>query len=278
VQVGVGLPTTTPATPPQLVLEWAARADSGPFSSLAVLDRVTYDGYDPLIALTAAAAVTTRVQLATTVLVGPLRPRGVLVKEIVSLNELSGGRLTVGLAVGARIADYEAAGVPFGGRARRLEEQLALLRGLSEAVGIGPTGERRAGPELLVGGLAAGAFERAARYADGYVHGGGPPRAFASAATRARAAWRALDRPHEPRLWGHAYFALGGAEAGAAYLRDYYAFAGAFAERIAAGILTTPAAIRDLVRAYADAGCDELVLFPTGADAEQLEHHAEALA
>ena len=48
--VGVGLPNTTPGTDGELLLDWARRADEGPFSSLAVLDRVLYDSWDSLTA------------------------------------------------------------------------------------------------------------------------------------------------------------------------------------------------------------------------------------
>jgi hypothetical protein len=131
-----------------------------------------------------------------------------------------------------------------------------------------------------VGGGDASAFARAARHADGYVHGGGPPRAFAAAAGRARAAWLDAERPGRPRLWGQGYFALGDAatrELGAAYLRDYYSFTGGFEERIAAGNLTTGTAVKGFLRAYEDAGCDELVLFPTVSRLDQLERLADLL-
>jgi hypothetical protein len=62
------------------------------------------------------------------------------------------------------------------------------------------------------------------------------------------------------------------------YLRDYYAFTGPFAERVASGILTTPQAIAQFLRGYEEAGCDELVLFPTLPDLTQLERLAEVLA
>jgi len=123
-----------------------------------------------------------------------------------------------------------------------------------------------------------------ARYADGYVHGGGPPRAFAGAVSRARAAWIDLGRPREdgrPRLWGQGYFALGGeaeVEAGAHYLLDYYAFTGPFAEKIAAGNLTSPQGVNEFVRGYEEAGCDELVMLPTVADIAQLDRLAEVLS
>ncbi|HEU4943322.1 MAG TPA: LLM class flavin-dependent oxidoreductase, partial [Gaiellaceae bacterium] len=139
-------------------------------------------------------------------------------------------------------------------------------------------GPARDGIELLVGGLSGQAFSRMARYGDGYVHGGGPPRAFASAAARAEAAWRDLGRPGRPRLWGQGYFCFGDAEQGNAYLRDYYAFTGPFAERVVAENLTSGRALKDFVRGYEEAGCDELVLFPTVPVAEELDRLAEALA
>ena len=65
---------------------------------------------------------------------------------------------------------------------------------------------------------------------------------------------------------------------GGDYLRDYYAFTGPFAEKIAAGNLTSARAVKDYVRGYEEAGCDELVLFPTVADIDELERLQEALA
>ena len=272
--VGVGLPTTTPGADGALVVEWAKRADAGSFTSLAVLDRLAYESFEPFTALAAAAGVTSRVRLATMVAAGPLRPTALLAKQAASLHALSGGRLTLGLAIGARVEDYEAAGVDHRDRGRRLAEQLAYVRGRVEEERVGPS---REGIELLVGGGSGPAFARMARYADGYAHGGGPPRAFAGAAARAEAAWRDLGRPGRPHLWGQGYFALGDVEAGNTYLRDYYAFTGPFAERVVAANLTSARAVKDFVRGYAEAGCDELVLFPTVSDLSELDRLAEAV-
>ena len=274
-KVGVGLPTTTPGPDGALLLEWARRADAGPFSSLAVLDRLVYDSFEPFAALAAAAAVTARVRLATMIAIGPLRATALLVKQAASVHALSGKRLTLGLAVGARVEDYDAAGIEHRGRGRRLSEQLAYLRGGFDGDRIGPA---REGIEVLVGGASGQAFSRMARYADGYAHGGGPPRAFAGAAGRANAAWKDLGRPGRPLLWGQGYFALGDVKRGNAYLRDYYAFTGPFAERIVAANLTSARAIKDFVRGYEEAGCDELVLFPTVGDVSELDRLAEAVA
>jgi alkanesulfonate monooxygenase SsuD/methylene tetrahydromethanopterin reductase-like flavin-dependent oxidoreductase (luciferase family) len=273
--VGVGLPTTTPGATGELVLEWARRAEAGPFSSVAVLDRVAYDSFEPFAALAAAAGVTSRIRLATMIAIGPLRPTGLLAKQAASVHQLSGGRLTLGLAVGARTEDYETAGMEHRGRGKKLAEQLAYIRGGVDGDRVGPS---REGIELLVGGLSGAAFSRMARYADGYAHGGGPPRAFASAAARAEAAWKDLGRPGRPQLWGQGYFTFGDVERGQAYLRDYYAFTGPFAEQIVAANPTSAAALKDFVRGYEEAGCDELVLFSTTPNIEELDRLQEALA
>ncbi len=274
------MPTTVPGTDGALLLEWARRADNGPFSSLGVLERILYDSYDPLVALAAAAAVTSRVRLATMIVIGPLRNAALLAKAAASIDALSGGRLVLGVAVGAREDDYTTTGADYHTRGRRLVELIATLRDTWEDGTIGPRSARTTGPELLIGGLSDQAFARVARYADGYVHGGGPPKAFARAADKARAAWTDAGRPGMPRLWAQGYFALGddAQEAGAKYLRDYYAFTGPFAEKVVAGMLTTPQAVAQFVRGYAEAGCDELVLFPAVADLAQLDRLADALA
>jgi alkanesulfonate monooxygenase SsuD/methylene tetrahydromethanopterin reductase-like flavin-dependent oxidoreductase (luciferase family) len=274
VRIGVGLPNGIPGTPGPLLVEWARRADGGPFTSVGVVDRLAYDSHEPMAALAAAAAVTERVRLVSMVIIAPLRATATLAKEAATIDALSDGRLTLGVAVGARTEDYEAAGVPHRDRGRRFEDQLAELRDLWEG-GPGP----KASPELLVGGTSDAAFARAARYADGYVHGGGPPRAFARAADRARAAWTDLGRPGTPALWGQSYFALGpdAEERGTAYMRDYYAFTGPFAEKIVEGLLTTPQDVAAQVRGYAEAGCDELVLLPAVSDPKQADRLADVV-
>jgi alkanesulfonate monooxygenase SsuD/methylene tetrahydromethanopterin reductase-like flavin-dependent oxidoreductase (luciferase family) len=121
-EIGIGLPGTRGS----LVLDWARRADSGPFSSRGIIARLLYTNYEPLVTL--AAAVTERVRLMSTVLITPLRGAGVLAKEAASVDALSGGRLTLGLGVGAREDDFQAAPASFHDRARRFEEQLDFMR------------------------------------------------------------------------------------------------------------------------------------------------------
>ncbi len=280
-RVGIGLPTTTPGATGDLLREWARRADAGPFAGLGTLDRVVYGAYGPFAALAAAAAVTERIELVTMIVIAPIRSAALLAKQAASVHALSDGRLTLGLSTGARPDDYTATATDGRGRGRRFDDQLEAIRVAWEDAAEIPTLPDGRAPAVLVGGGAGVAFARMARMADGYVHGGGPPRAFASAAAKALAAWVDLGRPGRPRLYGQAYFALGSQRdvaAGAEYLRDYYAFTGPFAEKVAAANLTTPAAVRDFIRGYDEAGCDHLVLLPTVSHLDQLDRLADVLA
>ena len=276
-EIGVGLPNAVPGADPAMVVEWARRADDGPFASLGTVDRVLYDNIEPMVALAGAATVTSRVELVTCILIAPLRERSTLAKQAISLDVLSGGRFTLGMAIGARADDY---GVNefHGHRGDRLTDQVTELRALWDDGRLTPSVARRPRPRLLVGGSSGPAFARMARLSDGYLHGGGSSRAFARAAAQARAAWADAGRPGAPELWGQAYYALGDAgDAGRRYLLDYYAFTGPFAQRIADGLLTTPLELRELVGGYADAGCGHLILLPAVAEATQLDRLADAL-
>lgn len=278
-QIGVGLPSGVPGASGKLILTWAREAEAGPFSSLGVIDRLVYDSYEPLTTLAVAAGATQRIKLATTIIASPLHNTTLLAKATASLDALSGGRLILGLAIGARQEDYLASGVNYHTRGSHLNEQLATLYAHWEDEYNGPRTHTPAGPPLLLGGLSDPVFSRVARYTSGYIHGGGPPRAFLRAADKARAAWSDAGRPGQPLLWGQAYFAFGDTaiEAGTAYLKEYYAFTGPFADRIAAGLLTTHQSIAQFIRGYAEAGCDELVMLPTYPALDQLTRLSEIL-
>lgn len=280
--VGIGLPVTVPGASPEELTGWARSAEAAEFASVATLDRIAYPNYDPLIALAAAAAVTTRIRLATTVLLGPARGDGaVLVKQIMSLHRFAGDRLTLGLAVGARPQDYEAAGEPFHRRGRRMESLVGRLSAAFADQGPAAIGPPSPGgrPQMLLGGHSDTAIARAARVADGWISGGSSGESFSARAERVRKAWADAGRDGEPRIVALTYFALG-PQAGQhvqATLGPFYAGTGPYGARAIAEALTTSHAVLDAVYQHADAGCDELVFMPCSSGADQVARLRAAL-
>src|SRR3954462_5192532 len=127
--IGIGLPNAVPGVDRTGIVEWARRAEAAGFSSLGTLDRIAYGNYESFVALAAAAAVTERVRLVTDILIAPLRSNtALLAKQATTIDQLSNGRLTLGLAVGGREDDYELSGVDFKGRGRLFDRQLDELQ------------------------------------------------------------------------------------------------------------------------------------------------------
>jgi alkanesulfonate monooxygenase SsuD/methylene tetrahydromethanopterin reductase-like flavin-dependent oxidoreductase (luciferase family) len=277
--IGIGLPNAVPGAPGARLVEWARRADARGFSSLGAIDRIVYDNYEPLTALAAAAAVTERIGLCTAVLLAPLRTNATeLAKQALSVNALSGGRFTLGVGLGAREDDYEASGVELAGRGKRVD---AMLERIREVWGGGEIGPGVAGaPGLIVGGHTDASFRRAARFADGWIAAGSGPEQYEEGARKAKAAWLDAGRQGEPRTMALAYFSLGDSakEDARAGLGDYYAWLGEeVAEMIVAGAAKSEEAVKGQVAAYETAGCDELILFPSSSDPDQVDLLADAV-
>lgn len=283
-KTGIGHPGTIPGVKGQFILDWARRADAGPFSSLGSLDRLVYPNYDALITLTAAAAVTQRIRLITTVLLVPLHNAGVLAKQAASLDAISNGRLTLGVGIGGRDDDFRAAPEPMHGRGKRFEEQLNTLtrawsgQPLAEDIGpIGPAPVRPGGPELLIGGNSPAAIQRVGKWGDGFISGGAPPPMARQGFELAEQAWKEARKPGKPRFVAGMYFGLGpnAAERAGAYIRNYYAFMGPMAEQIANNVASTPEAVKGALQAFADVGVDELICWPTIPELDQIDYLAD---
>src|SRR4051812_9537888 len=175
-EVGIGLPATIPEVTGHQGIDWARRADEAGLLSLGTIDRIAYGNYEPLSALAAAAAVTERIKLATTIAILPYRNAAVSAKQAATIHHLSGGRFVYGVAVGGRPDDFEVAGATFGDRGRRFDRMLQQTKEIWAGDEVGP--KLDIPPQLMIGGLADAAFRRAAEYGDGWIMGGGPVEQF----------------------------------------------------------------------------------------------------
>ncbi|WP_042377381.1 LLM class F420-dependent oxidoreductase [Streptacidiphilus melanogenes] len=140
------------------------------------------DWLDPLLALSFAAAVTSRIELATGVLLLPEHNPVVVAKQAATLDVLSAGRFSLGVGAGWSAEEFAALGVPFSGRGRRTDEYLAAMRTLwseepasfegeftrFEAIRVNPKPLRGGRLPVLAGGNSDTALRRAATVADGW--------------------------------------------------------------------------------------------------------------
>jgi alkanesulfonate monooxygenase SsuD/methylene tetrahydromethanopterin reductase-like flavin-dependent oxidoreductase (luciferase family) len=283
--IGIGLPSVVPGATRSDLIDWARDAEDAGFSTLGTIDRIVYPNYEPLIALSAAAAVTERIRLATDVMLGPLRVNAAMVaKQILSLDALAGGgRAVLGIGLGAREDDFEISGVDTSTRGAWLDRALEKIRAiwngdgdLESKVGPRPTGD---GPTLLVGGYVDASIRRAAKFGDGWTQGGSGPDAFLEDKKKLDEAWSEAGRDGSPRTMALVYFSLGpNAEENAqSSLGSYYAWLG---DEGAEGIVGSAAKDADTVKGYISNfeqyGCDELIFFPSSSNPDQVGLLADA--
>src|SRR5438132_14277641 len=126
-KIGIGIPNSIPGTEGKLLLDWARRAEALGFSALSTIGRVVYPSFEELTTLAAAAGATERIGLLTGVLLEPTREPVLLAKAAASLDQLSGGRLVLGMSVGGRADDFEATGTSLSNRGKRFDRDLELM-------------------------------------------------------------------------------------------------------------------------------------------------------
>lgn len=279
--IGLGLPIADPAA----LLDWAQRAESGPFSTLGLLDRLVFDNPEPLVALAMLAGATSRIKVQTEVLIAPLREPTLLAKQAATLDRMSGGRFVLGLGVGGRADDHEASATDMRTRGRRLDEQIAIMRRLwagepySDTCGpVGPAPLRAEGPELLFGGFQPAALDRVGRWGGGFLAAAAPSWAGGLFDT-VRRSWKEHGREGEPRIVAQVNAALGGdalIDQARSAMSAYYEFSGR-ADQMVAGMLTTPDQIRTAIAQFEDLGADEVMLYCYGTEADQVDRIAEAI-
>jgi alkanesulfonate monooxygenase SsuD/methylene tetrahydromethanopterin reductase-like flavin-dependent oxidoreductase (luciferase family) len=280
-KIGMGLPAAVPGADPTTLGEWAETAEKLGFCSLGVIDRLVYDNLDPLVALAAAAARTERVELLTTVLNVPYRQNAVvLAKQLASVDLLSGGRLTAGLALGGWPEDYQASELPRRELGAAMDAMVATMLEVWDGKVSGASGPMPAlepdRPGLLFGGLVPASFARAAAVGQGWIAPSFGIQQLTDGVDSIRKAWDRIGRPGRPRVVTVRYFCFGaGADEHAEhYLRHYYLD---YAHLVKADTPTTPEHLDAELRRLRDGGADDVVLMPCTDDVTQVELAAEVL-
>src|SRR5688572_30828595 len=185
-QIGFCFVNAAPQVNSSYVADFARKCEEIGMHSFWVIDRIAYDNLEPLSVLAAAAAVTNKIRLGTSVLLAATRHPSILAKAAATLDFISAGRLILGIGVGNREKDFAAVDVPFDHRGSRVEESIRLLKKFwtgepvshrgrffaADSLSVGPKPVQSPHPPIWMGGGGTeSALKRIARVADGYICG-----------------------------------------------------------------------------------------------------------
>jgi alkanesulfonate monooxygenase SsuD/methylene tetrahydromethanopterin reductase-like flavin-dependent oxidoreductase (luciferase family) len=174
VRLGVNVPNFGPGTNPDVLRRWALTVEGLGFDLLMVSDHIAVTPdvaeqypapfYEPFTTLSWLAGLTRGIRLGTTVLIVPYRHPLLIARMAANLNDLSGGRLVLGVGVGWAREEFGALGVPFRDRGRLTDEYLRAIR----AAWQDETDYRGGHIPLWIGGNSDAALRRAVRLGDAW--------------------------------------------------------------------------------------------------------------
>ncbi len=300
---GLAVENFTPMTKApdvEAIVAYARRAEQLGFQSLWAWDHMflgtkrPFPFLESLTTLTVLATATESVELGTGVLVLPLRNAAVLAKTAATLDIVSRGRLTLGMAVGWYEREFDACGVPFRQRGRIFEESLALMRAFwsgeavsGEARGVPfrnavmlPTPSPRPRPKLLVGGYVDKVLKRVAERSDGWLTYFYAPDAFRHAWGRIRGfAERAGRDPDELENVAQLVLCIDDSFEAAdrrarQYIDDYFDLPAWSESTAESAIRGTPEQCAEQIAEHVAAGVQHICLVPYGYEPEQVERFA----
>ncbi len=280
-RVGVVFPQLEIGNDPDTIATFAREVEALGYTHLVAYDHVlgaqrdrpggwtgVYDEtsafHEPFVLFAYIAAVTTWLELAPAVIVLPQRQTALVAKQAAALDVLSRGRLRLGVAIGWNAVEYEALGEDFASRARRIGEQIALMRRLwtEEVVsfsgrwhtvaraGLNPLPVQRPIP-VWMGGAAEPAMKRIARLADGWFTFAQPTDAGRAQIARMKEYLRAAGRdPDAFPIEGRVNTLKGGPEDWAATAAGFRAMALSHLEVNLMGAGRSPAEHLDVLRRF----------------------------
>jgi probable F420-dependent oxidoreductase len=295
IAVGISLPHRSPdPIPVSVVRHVAQRAEELGFHDLWVSNN-TIDEigcFDSWTALSYAAALTQTIRLGVSVMVLPTYHPVHVAHVVATLDQLSGGRTTLGVGLG-RVAEYELFQVPADGRIRRFTESIELIRTLwtgdhvtfdgeiyrASGASLGTRPAQQPAPPIWLGGGHPDALRRAARLGDGWMGAGGSSTAsFADAVPVLRAALDDEGRdparfPISKRVFVsvHDRAEVARTEVERWFVEGYRN--PALIE--SSGVFGTPDMVREQLASLVAAGATHLLLDPVTRHAEQLEALAD---
>ena len=291
-QFGVTVPNNWGIEDVKEALAFGPLAEELGFDSVWVMDHLFNNGYirerlddkpyyHPLATLSYLAATTSRVLLGTSVLVLPYHNPVELAKYTATLDQMSGGRVTLGVGVGAMTEEFEALGIPMAERASLTNESIRVMKELwtnhaptyhsqrwnFDDLRFAPKPVQQPHIPLWIGGASPGALRRAARLGDGWHPSGLSPEEYAAGKRRVSEMAEQAGRESNSLTWSARVEveATGGPSSDRAANRA----------RIPGGDLEQTALA---IAAYRDAGVEHMTLALNTGDVERIRSLMESLA
>ena len=286
-KIGMTLPVMEPDLSRQDLEDWTLRVDAGPWSHIALGERILFPNPEFISTLSAVAAWTKRVEIIATISVLTMHNPILSAKQFATIDMISEGRFTLGVGVGGREEDYNAIGSTWSDRRwATLSDRVKTMQSVWSKEyhpSLGPTPFSMNGPQILAGAVGPKAMEMSANFADGLAgfSFNADIEEIKDSFNRVQTAFK--EKNKSPRLVTSFWFGLG--ESGRSdiqiHLERYLSWMGDdLARDLAktAGFSGSQSDLNDFLLLVKAAGATDIILVPTSKNIEQLVLAEEVIA
>ena len=286
-KIGMTLPVMEPDLSRQDLEDWTLRVDSGPWSHIALGERILFPNPEFISTLSAVAAWTKRVEIIATISVLTMHNPILSAKQFATIDMISEGRFTLGVGVGGREEDYNAIGSTWSDRRwATLSDRVKTMQSVWSKEyhpSLGPTPFSMNGPQILAGAVGPKAMEMSADFADGLAGF-----SFNADIEEIKDSFNRVQKAFEeknksPRLVTSFWFGLGKSARSdiQTHLERYLSWMGDdLARDLAktAGFSGSQSDLNDFLLLVKAAGATDVILVPTSKNIEQLILAEEVIA
>ena len=284
-KIGMTLPVMEPGLTRQDLEAWTKQIDEGPWSHIALGERILFPNPEFISTLSAVAAWSNRVEIIATISVLTMHNPILSAKQFATIDMLSEGRFTLGVGVGGREEDYNAVGADWSNRRwAHLARNVKIMQDVwskNHDIEMGPNPSSNLGPEILAGAVGPKAMEMSADFSNGLAgfSFNADIEEIIDSFSRVTKAFEKKEK--SPRLVTSFWYGLGdsGRQDIQAHLERYLGWMGqdvATDLSKTAGLAGNERNLKDFLTQIKDAGATDVLLVPTSKDIDQL-HKAEKI-
>lgn len=278
-KIGMTLPVMEPELTRQDLEAWTKRIDEGPWSHIALGERILFPNPEFISTLSAVAAWTNRVEIIATISILTMHNPVLSAKQFATIDMLAEGRFTLGVGVGGREEDYNSIGADWSKRRwGQLSKNVQIMQDIwlkNHDAQMGPDLFSKDGPEILAGAVGPKAMEMSADFSSGLAgfSFNADIQEIIDSFSRVTAAFSKKDKT--PRLVTSFWFGLGDTARQdiQIHLERYLSWMGQdLANDLSktAGLAGNERSLKDLLTQIKDAGATDVLLVPTSKDIDQL--------